>query len=194
MKEEKTDRRVRYTKMVLKESFISLLKQKPVNKITIKEICEGADINRATFYAHYSDQFDFLHQIENELIDDINRYLAHYSFGATNDESLHVIETIMKYIKENGELCAILLGDSGDIAFQKQIMMIVRNLSVAEWAKNTVGEDGTEYIYSFLTSGCIGVIQKWLGDGMKKSPREMAETILKLTYQGLSAFVPVPTA
>ena len=53
----KTDARIRYTQRVLKESFLTLLKQKPVNKITVKEVCEMAELNRATFYAHYSDCF-----------------------------------------------------------------------------------------------------------------------------------------
>jgi len=56
MKSNKLDRRVKYTRMVLKESFINLLEKKDISQITIKEICEDADINRATFYAHYNDQ------------------------------------------------------------------------------------------------------------------------------------------
>ncbi len=63
MKNTKDDRRVKYTKMVLKESFIKLLEKKDISQITIKEICEDADINRATFYAHYNDQFDLMHKI-----------------------------------------------------------------------------------------------------------------------------------
>ena len=54
---EKMDARKRYTQMVLKQSFLKLLKEKPVNKITVKEVCELAELNRATFYAHYSDCF-----------------------------------------------------------------------------------------------------------------------------------------
>ena len=50
----KTDARIRYTQRILKESLLALLKQKPINKITVKEVCELAELNRATFYAHYS--------------------------------------------------------------------------------------------------------------------------------------------
>lgn len=59
-----TDRRVKYTKMILRQSLIEVLKEKPISRLTIKELCERADINRATFYSHYSDQFDLLKQIE----------------------------------------------------------------------------------------------------------------------------------
>jgi len=54
---EKMDARKRYTQMVLKQSFLKLLKEKPVNRITVKEVCALAQLNRATFYAHYSDCF-----------------------------------------------------------------------------------------------------------------------------------------
>lgn len=52
------DARVRYTKLVIKDAFISLLKEKPLNKVTVKEICALAGINRATFYRYYCDFTD----------------------------------------------------------------------------------------------------------------------------------------
>ena len=64
---EKMDARKRYTQMVLKQSFLKLLKEKPVNRITVKEVCALAQLNRATFYAHYSDCFALMESIENEL-------------------------------------------------------------------------------------------------------------------------------
>ena len=60
MKNEKGDRRVRYTKMVIRESFLDLLQTKDISQISIKEICEKADINRATFYSHYQDPYDLM--------------------------------------------------------------------------------------------------------------------------------------
>ena len=56
----KTDARVKYTKMVLKKALLELMQHKPVNKITVKEICERAELNRATFYAHYSVSYTHL--------------------------------------------------------------------------------------------------------------------------------------
>ena len=51
----KTDARVRYTLKMLKDSLLRLLEEKPINKITVKEVCERAELNRATFYLHFSD-------------------------------------------------------------------------------------------------------------------------------------------
>lgn len=70
MPEKKQDARVRYTKMVIRNSLLELLRIKPIAKITVTEICERADINRATFYAHYSDPSDLLHSLEAEVIEE----------------------------------------------------------------------------------------------------------------------------
>lgn len=189
METEKTNRKVKYTKMVLKESFIKLLKEKPISRITVTEICEKADINRATFYAHYNDPYDLLKHIEQELVDDINRYLENYSFHESNPESLQLMEKIFEYIKENCELCSILLSESGDRNFQKEVLMIVQKQCIQVWTtKKSVNKDVAEYLYSYATNGSIGIILKWLQNGMDRSTHEMAQLIIKLTDKGLSAF------
>lgn len=60
---KKNDARVRYTKLVLKNALLKLMQTKPINKITVKEVCELAGLNRATFYAHYGNCFDLLESI-----------------------------------------------------------------------------------------------------------------------------------
>jgi len=62
--------------MVIKESLINLLEEKDISQITIKEICENADVNRSTFYAHYTDQYDLLRKIEDEFLANIRDYLS----------------------------------------------------------------------------------------------------------------------
>ena len=54
------DRRIKYTKKIIKETFINLLEKKDLNKITVSEICKIADINRSTFYRYYLDVYDLL--------------------------------------------------------------------------------------------------------------------------------------
>ena len=60
----KQDHRIRLTKLLLREAFLDLLVEKPVAKITVKELCEQANVNRATFYAHYRDLFDLHEEID----------------------------------------------------------------------------------------------------------------------------------
>ncbi len=190
MKTEKTNRKVKYTKMVLKESFIKLLKEKPISRITITEICEDADINRATFYAHYSDQYDLMQQIEQELIEDINRYLSDYSIKDSNPESVQKMERIFDYIQENCELCSVLLGEKGDKTFLSEVLALVQRQIVTQWTTNpSLDKEIADYLFSYATNGSVGIILKWLENGMNQSTHEMAETIIKMTNQGLYAFI-----
>ena len=70
-----TDRRTKYTKSVIRQALFDLLKEKPLNKITVTDICKMADINRSTFYSYYEDVYALLTQIKNELIENIVQHL-----------------------------------------------------------------------------------------------------------------------
>ncbi len=182
MKRKKDDRRVKYTKMVLKESFINLLEKKNISKISVKEICEDADINRTTFYNHYDDQYDLMRKLENELIENIGIYLAKYTQNETDVALVEMLEGIFEYIKENAKLCKILLREEGNLDFQKRIIMLVYDKDINNLInKNIFPKEDMDYVYSFVITGCIGVIQKWLDDDMKKSTRSMAELLINLT-------------
>jgi len=168
--------------MVLKESFIDLLEKKDISQITIKEICENADINRATFYAHYSDQYDLLRKIEDEFIDSIRDYLDELGQKNNKENPVLLTEKIFEYIKENAKLCKLLLSERGGLNFQKRVMMLVYDTVINELTGNSnISKEDAEYVYSFTITGCVGIVQKWLDDDMKKSPRFMAEMVIKLT-------------
>ena len=58
MDKKRENRRSAYSKKVIRESLLELMQEKPLNKITVREICEKADVNRSTFYSYYMDIYD----------------------------------------------------------------------------------------------------------------------------------------
>ena len=78
MKEANMDRRVRKTRRVLRQCLTTLLKEKKIQEITVREIAEMADINRGTFYLHYKDVYDLMEQIENELMAELEEVLNNW--------------------------------------------------------------------------------------------------------------------
>lgn len=67
MAQRKEDRRAQYSKRVIREALYELMQKKPLNKITVTEICALADVNRSTFYAYYTDIFDLHRKILKEF-------------------------------------------------------------------------------------------------------------------------------
>ena len=65
------DRRIKYTKKIIKDTFLSLLSEKDIKNITVSEICKIADINRATFYRYYLDVYDLLNKIQEEFVQEL---------------------------------------------------------------------------------------------------------------------------
>ena len=70
--QKKTDRRVRKTKSQLKTGLAQLMREKSIREITVKELVDAVDINRSTFYLHYSDIPGLLAEVENEMMESVN--------------------------------------------------------------------------------------------------------------------------
>lgn len=70
-----SDLRTKRTRASIKAAFMTLRAKKPLEKITVKELSELAQINKATFYLHYRDIYDLSDQIEDEVLTESLRSL-----------------------------------------------------------------------------------------------------------------------
>ena len=102
------------TKMLLKQSLIELMKKKSIHTITIKEICEGADINRSTFYRHYNTQYELYDDIINDLASDIIGVFD--QSRSTNDSTAETLANILAYIENHRETFLVILSDKSNVS------------------------------------------------------------------------------
>ena len=71
------DLRVKKTKSAIINSFLELRSKKPLERITVKELSDLAQINKATFYLHYKDIYDLSESLEDELLDNVLDRISH---------------------------------------------------------------------------------------------------------------------
>ena len=110
------DYRVRVTKMLIRKEFTELLKTKPVQSITVREICERTGINRSTFYNHYTDVYDLLEQIERDMLAELGENLK--TIEPEDDlMPISLFKGIFGFLMENSDMCVIMLGENGDKRF-----------------------------------------------------------------------------
>lgn len=170
------DRRVEYTKKVIRDSIIQLLKEKPINKITVKEICELADINRSTFYKYYLDPYDWIEQAEKECLTVTQEVIDR--IDCTDTEVL--LTELFEYIKANFEMFRVVYTHRGNLFKEIFALYLEKAESRLKDAisQNPVGSQKWEYY--LLIYGCNGIINCWINDGMEQSPKELASYIANL--------------
>lgn len=186
---KKMDRRVRRTRGNLRASLTRLIQQKPINEITVKEISDGADINRATFYLHYKDTYDMLCAIESEIFEEVSQIANAHTLGEFADDPIAVLTDVFEFVETNADLCRALLSKNGDMMFIESLKRFIQEKCYADWralAAQREVNNFTEY-YMFIVSGTIGLIQYWLDSGMKKSSAEMAALARAIIASGLTA-------
>ena len=167
----KSDRRVRYTKQVIKENFLELLLHRPSHKITVKELCEKAEINRTTFYSHYDDIYSLTEELQMESINEIKQSLLKYS-AKEKDMVLYFV----KVLKENHPFYNEYIFHDENSKFFIRLFSECKDLILSQWItrESKISQTQQEWLYTFLSSGCTGVLRTWIMDGMKESTDEVA--------------------
>lgn len=103
--EFKEDLRIQKTRRDLRKAILELLKQNPLEKISVKEICDRAMVNRITFYKYYEDKYllldDALNEIKDTLLNSVSRNAKFTSIDEASTYFVHLLEAVVKYIEDN---------------------------------------------------------------------------------------------
>ena len=174
---KKTDTRVQYTKKVLQNALLEILKNKKIDRVTVKEICEKAQINRGTFYLHYSTPNDLLYEIENTFMEGHNLLFNEYMFGASHDkrsESINKLQLLFQTILENMELCQVIFGPNGDYRFNERIKKDLKPEIIEHWSVEfpEYKKEHLEYIFDYVYNGSMSLILNWMNDENKNETVE----------------------
>jgi AcrR family transcriptional regulator len=187
MKNETLDRRVRKTRQQLQHCLAVLLKEKKIQEITVREITEMADLNRGTFYLHYKDVFDLLEKVELELLDELDGTLQKYQASDLHQKLSLIFTDLFVCVQENAEMVQILLGENGDLNFVNQVKERVREKCLKDWFELFNSQDSQLFdaFNAFVVSGCLGLVTYWLQNGMKESPKELAQIAEQIMMHGI---------
>ncbi|MCR5485659.1 MAG: TetR family transcriptional regulator C-terminal domain-containing protein [Clostridiales bacterium] len=184
---KKTDRRVLYTKMFLKESLLELMKEKPVDKITPTELCRKANINRNTFYTHYYTVRDVLAEVESDFSAQIIESLSS-KFTAADIDISQMLKEICHIIYAQKDFCKVLLSENGDASFFETVISTGKPVVIMGWRSEGIELDDNEMemFFSFIVNGSIALIRKWAASDMYESPEKVAALIERIAYTGIN--------
>lgn len=143
--------------MVIRQSFLFLLKEQAIEKITVADVCRLAEINRATFYRHYENQYSILYELESDLLDQVQ----------VPPEVQSSVERITKAIGglfEKKEEWLPLLASNPDPGLSARLYRFLSRHF----------PDGTDNRnHRFFLHGLSGLLSDWMTGGFSESQEEM---------------------
>ena len=183
--EKEPDLRIVRTRHMIKTAFFALIGEIGFEKITVQNLTKKAVINRSTFYLHYTDKFDLLNQLENEILEGLKEILRVTDFdtilkGIFDEKPFPHIIKVLEYVKENEQFFTLIISSNGDPSFINKIgeiakfVMYEKILHKRIFTKLKIPEN---YLISMLTSVFTSFINEWLKTGLKETPYEVAHML-----------------
>lgn len=180
------DTRVQYTKQKFRTAILEILQGKSIDKITVKEICDKAGLNRGTFYLHYDSPASLLKEIENQFLEENDRLFD--SFWKEGREQ-NIITALFSYIKANSDLFCVLLGPHGDPYFAGDFFDKMHNVVLEQWHLEfpEYTREDLDFIFEYVLIGSTRLILNWLHDSKGIPSSDFAKRIERLGHHTLMA-------
>lgn len=187
MVQKEQDRRVRRTRKQLQTALATLMREKELKDITVRELADLADVNRGTFYSHYKDLYDMRDQVEEELFQQLCGVLSTYDSQSLQEDLTPLLMAVFGFVLDNREIFVTILGQREEERFFIRLRSLIYDKYLREW--NGIYDLGTasstNYFLEFVVSGVVGLARAWARGGMVERPEEMAALVGQLIMGGL---------
>ncbi|KRN28843.1 hypothetical protein IV38_GL001050 [Lactobacillus selangorensis] len=174
----KNNRRTKYTIDAIETAFLHLLRQNPIDKITVTEICQEADVNRGTFYRYFKDPYDCLDQIQSKFF---NELLKKRPKNKEDVSVKEVLTSVLTIFKQNADLMkALLLNDQ---SFLLERLFLSQDHLVDQIDPKSLQNPNKRqafYAQTFYMSGTANIVRGWLALDMPEAPADLADYIVNL--------------
>ncbi|MCL2254298.1 MAG: TetR/AcrR family transcriptional regulator [Lachnospiraceae bacterium] len=155
----KNDRRTKYTRKVIKDSYLELLGELPSAKITVTEVCRRADINRGTFYIHYEDLKQVMEELENIAYDEFVKFI-HSSLRDEDNRQQLANEFFLRGIKNWSTQLNIFTEFYTERLYEK-VTAYAESLLVGLCVETgKLSRDEAELFASFMVHACFKAVKK----------------------------------
>ena len=176
------DKRVIATKKNLLQALITLLEEKSIEEVTVRELTQRAKVNRGTFYLHYVDKNDLLDKNIDALIlelQDRGKAITKTVLSDTAEiefrqVTVEAFTDIFNYIKENERFFSVLFNGRSSYSFSLKFNTYLRG-QLEEQIRSKKTVIPYEHWITAVSFAYQGMIYSWVTNGMKDSPERMGE-------------------
>jgi len=168
------NKRRRESRKRIETALVRLLQDRELAEITVSEICKSAEVNRTTFYANYMDIYDLADAVQQSLEDEVR---ALYREEWEQRRSSHDFLKLFYHIREN----PLFYKTYFKLNAGRKLRFMGYDI---ELAARRFNNRHIEYHIEFFANGLNAVLRKWLENGCRETPEEIA-AILSEEYRGI---------
>lgn len=171
------NRRVQMTRRLLKDALIELLQIKRLEKISVREICTRADVNRSTFYDHYQDIYALMRDVARDFIAQIPTQRSSEGIEAQ-------LLSFVRYVQLNAQCYAAIRRLNG-LLEEEVARILLENYRDRMAATPARGDAELFKIYvMYVVTGSCRTLDDWInGDSGEIDSQRMAEILLNMAYR-----------
>ena len=169
----KVDVRIVKSKESLMSAMIGLLGKKKLEDLTISEICQEADVNRNTFYSHYSSVRELFEEMNGKYMEAL--FASAKVFDEPNDSTIKNLVNVLDKMKEKGNLTKIIFSESNSIKHLNTLLQILFPTSIIDNLK--IENLSLEECHAFLIGGITSLILRWIENDFQESPKNFGRKI-----------------
>lgn len=183
-----TDKRVIKTRAGIKTALMQLTLEKEIGKITISNLTEKAQINRSTFYLHYSSVSDVSDDIEKEISARISTCIDNFDYDDVYGSTCAMFTNLTNVLNENATMKNYILYSTSSDYIIGRIKEILAERTItaviAQYPKYK--KQDFYYTFTFLSAGIIDTYLKWAHAEEKEIPlEELIKTVSALIEKTL---------
>ena len=188
--------RVRRTKRLLDETLLDALREKPITRVTVTELCSRAGVNRSTYYVYFDNPLDQLDRLEARVIEGLTREVDRRELraGYSHERLEAIVEAALGYIGEQADVFRVLWGEHGSAGFERKLLTALAARALAPGERLTPEARSHLYQCIYSLSGMFGLVSYWLRDGADVEVRELAQTIVRANLAAVDALGGVDAA
>ena len=180
------NRRTAYTKTAIRRTFFELLEEKDFDKISVREICQRADINRSTFYRHYDDINALMKSIEAEFVSDIDNQIERMDpevFDA-------VLVGLFDIVRDNSDLCCYMMRCGPRKGFINSLFVKNYDRTQIKWKKffPEITDKQFRWMYIMFFNGIVSVIAEWINSGFREDPSIIVSFTTSIYFNGFRKY------
>lgn len=191
MEEKRRNKNAVRSRRMITNAYLELINEMPMEKVTVTKIVERADLNRSTFYAHFTCPQDVMNSIEKDAVDNLLKFVNEVPLGRFLKDPLPLLMKVEDFINERKDYHKMIIYNNQSVGFLENLKEIIVARMMED--KETITAAKNPLIIQtnlrFFVGGYISLFRDWISGKLDMTLNDMTKMTARTISAGISTFL-----